>query len=264
MPGADRPSPRDLADRDLLAEVAREAGALALSFFGQAPKAWTKAGDSPVTEADIAVDRLLHQRLLGARPDYGWLSEETADSAARLDSARLFVVDPIDGTRGFIGGRTDWTVSLAVVDGGRPVAAALFAPVTGDLYAAAAGAGATRNGNLLGVTLREAPAEARVASGKVQVGRALPEFKEIIPRVASLALRLALVAAGEIDAAFASTGSHDWDIACADLLVSEAGGRLTSLDGAPPAYNCPHPRHPPLVAAGPRLHGAILREVARG
>lgn len=238
--------------------VAREAGALALSFFGQTPKAWTKAGDSPVTEADIAVDRLLHQRLLAARPDYGWLSEETADSASRLSARRLFVVDPIDGTRGFIGGRTDWTVSLAVVDAGRPVAAALFAPVAGDLYAAAAGAGATRNGTPMAVTGTADPAQARVAGGKAKVDVPLPEFGEIIPRVASLALRIGLVAAGAIDGAFASVGSHDWDIAAADLLVTEAGGRLTDFTGTPPAYNRPHPRHPSLVAAGPGLHRALL------
>ena len=122
----------DAADLALLAEAARAAGALALTFFGADPRQWTKAGKSPVSEADIAVDRLLHEHLTVARRDYGWLSEETADTPERLDKRRLFVVDPIDGTRAFLAGSPEWTVALAVVEDGRPTVGVVYAPVAGD------------------------------------------------------------------------------------------------------------------------------------
>src|SRR5712664_1853384 len=118
-------------DLDLLVAAAREAAALALTFFGQDPRSWAKGATSIVSEADFALDRLLAERLRTARPDYGWLSEETADNPERLDRRRVFVVDPIDGTRAFLSGRSEWCVSLAVVADGRPVVAVLLAPALG-------------------------------------------------------------------------------------------------------------------------------------
>ena len=115
--------------KDELAAIVREAGALAASTFrGEQLKSWTKSGDSPVTEADIAVDSFLRERLTRLVPDCGWLSEETEDDRARLGGSRLWIVDPIDGTRAYVAGRTDWAVSVALVENGRPVAAAVFAP----------------------------------------------------------------------------------------------------------------------------------------
>ena len=129
-------------DLDLLVTAAREAGDLALRFFGRDPQSWAKGLTSIVSEADFAVDRLLADRLTPARPDYGWLSEETADSPDRLARRRIFVVDPIDGTRAFLSGRAEWCISLAIVEDGRPIAAALYAPVIGALFRAIAGGGA--------------------------------------------------------------------------------------------------------------------------
>ena len=132
--------------KDELAAVVREAGALAASTFRKEYKSWTKDGGSPVTEADIAVDRLLRERLTRLAPDCGWLSEESEDDRARLGSARQWIVDPIDGTRAYVAGRTDWAVSVALVENGRPLVGAIFAPEEDGLYLAAAGEGATCDG----------------------------------------------------------------------------------------------------------------------
>ena len=142
-PGAD-----DLA---LISEAAREAGRIALGFFKQSPEVWMKGGTSPVSEADYAVDRFLRETLTAARPDYGWLSEETADSAGRLAASRTFVVDPIDGTRAFLDGRSTWCVSIAVVEDGHPLAGVLDCPATGEIFSASAGKGACKDGRRLHV-----------------------------------------------------------------------------------------------------------------
>jgi myo-inositol-1(or 4)-monophosphatase len=249
---------------DVLAGAVSDAGALALSKFGAPIRNWTKGGNSPVSEADIEADHLLRERLMGCTPDYGWLSEEGADDPTRLTARRVWVVDPIDGTRGFIAGRSDWAVSVALVEEGRPVAAALFAPVTDDLFLAVAGHGATRNGEPIFPTDGERLAGARIAGPPRRLERlaALAPGIEIVPKIYSLALRLAYVATGALDAALAGPNSHDWDLAAADLLVHEAGGALTSLTGHPPIYNRPDPVHGVLIAAGRARHATLI-ELAR-
>jgi myo-inositol-1(or 4)-monophosphatase len=244
-----------------LAESVREAGALALSMFGAPLKNWIKGASSPVCEADIAVDELLRERLRGTDDGIGWLSEESADEPARLAKRFIWIVDPIDGTRGYIGGSPDWAVSAALVENGRPIAACLFAPATDEFFMAVAGDGATRNGRTISVSDGTQLAGARIAGPKnILNGLAAiaPPFT-IVPRVHSLALRLARVAQGTIDAAIAGGNSHDWDLAAADLLVHEAGGALTPLDGGALAYNRAVPRHGMLVAAGRLRHQALLQ-----
>jgi len=134
------------ADLELVAAAARQAGEIALRYFRREPRHWTKDGNSPVTEADIASDRFLRQHLLEARPDYGWLSEETVDTPDRLGRRRVFIVDPIDGTRGFIEGSEDWCVSVAIVEDGVPRVGALAVPARGEWFEAHAGGGARLNG----------------------------------------------------------------------------------------------------------------------
>jgi myo-inositol-1(or 4)-monophosphatase len=237
---------------DALEGVVREAGALAHKAFGTRVKTWVKEHDSPVSEIDIAVDHLLKERLAAIVPDAGWLSEESEDDPARLDASQVWIVDPIDGTRSFINGRPDWTISVALVEARRPVVAALFAPVSGEFFRATAGAGATCNGTPITATPGGALAGARVAGPKgllEHLAAVAPAFT-IPPRIHSLALRLARVADGTLDAAFASSTSHDWDLAAADLLVHEAGGALTTLGGTTLAYNGASTVHDTLVAAG--------------
>jgi myo-inositol-1(or 4)-monophosphatase len=253
------PTTRDTL-QDALATIVREAGALAASFRGDQLKFWTKHGDSPVSEADIAVDKLLRERLTRLMPDCGWLSEETEDDRARLAAARLWVVDPIDGTRAYVNGRTDWSISVALVEHGRPVAAAVFAPMEDGLYLAIAGAGATRDGVKLTASTSASFDGARAAGPKpmlAELATALPGIAPV-PKVHSLALRLSRVASGKLDLALASKSSHDWDLAAADLIVHEAGGALTTLDGEPVAYNSAEARHGALIAAGAARHAGAV------
>ncbi|MBB3770800.1 myo-inositol-1(or 4)-monophosphatase [Angulomicrobium tetraedrale] len=246
-----------------LAEAVVAAGAVAVEMFRAGVKSWSKHNDSPVTEADIAVDRMLRERLGRLSPTYGWLSEETVDEPSRLACRRVWIVDPIDGTRAYMAGGSDWCVEAALVEDGRPIAGALFAPLTEELFIAVRGGGATCNGQPI------AASQAGAVSGALADGPA-PWLNHIdgriaplaplrrVMRIRSLALRIARVATGELDAAFASPNGHDWDLAAADLLVHEAGGRLTTLDGLALAYNAPVPRHGALVSAGPRLYPSLL------
>jgi myo-inositol-1(or 4)-monophosphatase len=244
-----------------LAACVREAGRLALSMFRTPVKQWSKAGSSPVSEADIAVDRLLRERLTAARPDVGWLSEESDDDASRLTSCYVWIVDPIDGTRAFLAGLPDWTVSAALVEDGRPIAACLFAPATDEFFLASANDGATCNGVPIAVTRGASLAQARIAGPKSFVQRlaSLAPDLVVVPRIHSLALRVARVAQGTLDVAIAGADSHDWDLAAADLLVHEAGGALTHVGGGAVLYNQAEPRHEILLAAG-RERLAVLNE----
>jgi myo-inositol-1(or 4)-monophosphatase len=259
LPATDAVDPARAAE--CLAASVREAGALALSMFGTPLKNWTKGASSPVSEADIAVDKLLRERLGGTESGIGWLSEESVDNPARLAARFVWIVDPIDGTRAYIAGLAEWVVSAALVKDGRPIAACLFAPVTDEFFAATAGGGATRNGAAIVASLGKEFGGIRIAGPKSFLEK-LPAFDPpatIVPRIPSLALRLARVAQGTIDAAIAGGNSHDWDLAAADLLVHEAGGALTPLSGEPLTYNRPEPRHGMLVATGRDRHAALLQ-----
>jgi myo-inositol-1(or 4)-monophosphatase len=248
----------DSADRDLIAQAARDAGRLALAFKARGLKAWEKAKGDPVSEADLAVDDLLKGRLQPARRDYGWLSEETADDRSRLTARRSFVVDPIDGTRAFIKGRPEFVVSIAIVESGAPVAAALFDPSTDRLWDATRGGGARLNGAPIRVSGHCDVKGARILGDP---GR-LPTLREMgaeASTVNSAALRLALAAQGAFDAVVAERAKWDWDIAAGALIFTEAGGVITSRQGDALVFNGEPPRQPAPLAAGPALH-ALLRE----
>jgi myo-inositol-1(or 4)-monophosphatase len=235
-----------------MAACVRDAGTLALSMFGRPIHTWTKFESSPVSDADIAVNRLLHERLASEGSSIAWLSEESADVPSRLDARYLWIVDPIDGTRAYIAGSPDWSVSVALVDTGRPVAACLYAPVTNQFFMAIAGQGATCNGAPMAATAGASLSQLRIAGPRKLVERLAarePSFS-VLPRVRSLALRLAQVAHGDCDVAIAGPNSHDWDLAAADLLVHEAGGVLAPVGGGSVIYNRPVLRHGTLIAAG--------------
>ncbi len=252
-----------------LKQVVRDAGQLAESFFRSgaqtSARIFSKSGGSPVTEADLSVDEFLKQSLSRLLPDCAWLSEETADDLARIGKRDVWVVDPIDGTRAFLSGDPNWSVSVALVSGGRPIVGMVFAPTLDQFYEAASGTGARLNGTGLKASAVERLAGARVAGPKPLIDRLERQSGPVVlrlPKVPSLALRLARVAAGDIDAGLVSETARDWDIAAADLIVAEAGGRLTTLAGKPPVYNQRETAHGVLVSAGPVLHDALLRALA--
>jgi myo-inositol-1(or 4)-monophosphatase len=244
----------------LLSTSVREAGTLALSMFGVPINSWTKGESSPVSDADIAVDGLLRERLNTAGSDIAWLSEESVDDPSRLAASHVWIVDPIDGTRAYLAGATDWAVSAALVQNGRPIVACLYAPVTEEFFMAVANRGATCNGAPMATTSGASLANARIAGPRGLLDRlavVAPRFT-VLPRVRSLALRLARVAQGACDIAIAGGNSHDWDLAAADLLVHEAGGALTPVGGNPVTYNRPVPRHGVLLAAGKDRHAVLM------
>ncbi len=253
------PASETSALRAPLEAVMRKAGALARKTAQSAFRHWTKGEDrSPVTEADIAVNDLLHQQLTALCPGAGWLSEETAEIPS--STTLMWIVDPIDGTRAFISGRADWSISVALVEDGRPLVAALYAPVSEEIFLAARGTGATLNGTPIKANEGDGLRGAKIAGPKRYLDRfsSLAEGTLAQPKVHSLALRLARVAQGALDAAFSSRGSHDWDLAAADLLVHEAGGALTDFTGRPLKYSGSQAVHGALIAAGQPRHDALI------
>lgn len=250
----------DGRDAKLLKETVREAGELAHSMFRTELRKWTKGASSPVSEADIAVNDFLEAKLRGATPDYGWLSEESVDDDERLGKRLVWIVDPIDGTRGYLAGREDWCVSVALVEDCSPLLAAVFAPATSEFFFAARGQGASRNDRPIAVTSGIELDFARVAGPKPLVERLNRTGHDIVlhPRIASLALRLCRVAHGDLDAAFAGGQSRDWDLAAANLIVQEANGRMTALSGDAILYNRREVAHGMLVAAGRDRHASIV------
>ena len=253
---------RDTLARDaaLLTDTVREAGGLALSLFRTELKNWTKGASSPVSEADIRVNDLLESRLRSATPDYGWLSEESVDDEARLEKRLVWIVDPIDGTRGYLAGREDWCVSVALVENGSPLLAAVFAPASDEFFFAMRGQGALLNAVPVLATSGTELDFSRVAGPKPLVERLSRQSGEIIlhPRIGSLALRLCRVAQGSLDAAFAGGQSRDWDLAAANLIVQEANGNMTALSGDAILYNRREVTHGVLVAAGRDRHASIV------
>jgi myo-inositol-1(or 4)-monophosphatase len=223
-----------------------------------------KTGGSPVTNADLATDALLKSRLVEARPDYGWLSEETADNTDRLGRKRLFVVDPIDGTRAYLKDRPWWAVSIAVVEDDRPVAGVVVAPQLAQAYAAAEGRGATLNGAPI------SPSDTGVLEHCAMVGdprmfthpswpRPWPAMR-VEPRN-STAYRMCLVASGDFDAAIALVAKADWDLAAADLIAREAGAFVGDHQGHGFVYNGENPAQKSLLCATPGLAPLILERV---
>ena len=216
---------------------------------------------SPVTNADIAADRQLTECLRAARPDYGWLSEETADDPSRLDCRRLFVVDPIDGTRAFLKGQPWWSVAIAVVEDGLPVAAVVFAPEAAETYAAAAGRGATRNGEAIRPSGAGELIDCRMVGDPVVFGHwswPQPWPPMQVEQRSSTAYRMCLVAAGDFDAAVAPVRKSDWDVAAGDLIAREAGCFVGDHTGAGFRYNRARPSQASLICATPALAPLIL------
>lgn len=248
-------------------EAVTEAGRIAMRFFRQEHRRWEKGPGQVVTEADIAIDRFLHRELLRDHSTDGWLSEETEDDRLRLERPRVWVVDPIDGTRSFVEGKPEFTISVALLVQNQPELGFVLNPATGELFEARCGAGARLNGRALKASDASTLAGARIVASKFESRRR--NFTAFLPRaelnsIGSLAYKLALVAAGRYDGYVSWRRSHDWDIAAAALLLVEAGATLTDADGEPVRLNRAEPRHPGLLAAGPRLHGLLLAATRSG
>jgi myo-inositol-1(or 4)-monophosphatase len=238
-----------------VAQVAHEAGQMALARWRTDFHRWEKVPGSPVCEVDLDVDRMLRARLEGLMPDAGWLSEETVDSPERLGQPRVWVVDPIDGTRDYIRGREGWAVSIALVEHGRATIGVLDAPARGERWAASMGAGASRNGVRLQAGARIDLTGARVPTD------ALPRIDRhlaMVHKPNSIALRMAMVAADEADLVATLRWGNEWDIAAAAVIAEEAGAAVSDATGAPLRYNKPDPKAFGVMVAAPGIHAAAI------
>jgi myo-inositol-1(or 4)-monophosphatase len=255
----------DTTDLELLSTTVREAGEIASAGYDGVQRTWEKSKGNPVTETDLAVDRFLKERLCGARPDYGWLSEESADTPDRLGKDRIFVVDPIDGPLAFIKRKPEFTICVAVVEAHAPVAAVVLNPMTGELYSAAMGRGATLNGLSIGVSGRSELTGCRMLVARDVIEHPawpIPWPAMETGKRSSIAYRMALVACGAYDGMMALSSKWEWDTAAAALIVQEAGGVVTAHSGAALKYNQIKPSHRSVVCAGPVIHSAILERTA--
>ena len=255
-------------ERDFaIAEAAvREAGTLAHGYFFARANSWKKADSSPVSEADHAVNRLLHHRLMGLREGYGWISEETPDNAQRLTRERVWIIDPIDGTRAFLNQKTTWVVSAALAIDGEIAFGFLFNPVRGEFFAAMKGAGASMNGQpitasncstLEGCSLLTNP-------DRINDKHWLTPWPQMeVSRISSFAYQVALIASARADATIAFSSIYQWDLAAADIILREAGGKITSAKNEPLEYNTEALKLPGAIAAASELHSKIADFMAK-
>lgn len=244
---------------DAVGAVAAEVGAMARRRWAGEFKRWEKSPGNPVCEVDLEADALLRTRLQALEPEAGWLSEETADSAERLLGHRTWVVDPIDGTRDFIRGRTGWAISVALVEGGRAILGVLDAPARDQQWRAEAGKGAWLNGRRLRVADRTSLPGARVPADT------LPKTDADLVGVArpnSIALRIAMLAAGEVDLVATLRWGREWDIAAAMLIAEEAGAIVTDALGNPIRWNSTRAEMFGVLASVPGIHAAAVERLA--
>jgi myo-inositol-1(or 4)-monophosphatase len=243
---------------EAVAAIAAEAGRIAMAKWRGDFRSWEKAPGNPVCEVDLAVDEFLRRRLETVEPLAGWLSEETADDPVRLECERVWVVDPIDGTRDYVRGRSGWAVSIALVERFRAVLGVLDATAVGDVWTAFAGGGAWRNGIALAASRRSALAGARVPADQ------LPQVDSDLVAVAkpnSIALRIAKVAADEADLAASLRWGNEWDIAAAVLIAAEAGASVSDALGAPLRFNTPTGEAFGVLVTAPAIHVAAVERL---
>lgn len=246
-------------DYAVLCAAVREASALAEAMWLHGTQSWNKTPGHPVTEADIAVNELLKARLMTARPHYGWLSEETPDDIRRRLKRKVWVVDPIDGTRAFVRNVPEFTVCAALVEDGRPVAGVVSNPATGEIFEAVAGGGARCNGRHMRIGVECVLTQASVLGSSKRIqDHTGPLGGTKFRTVHSIAYRLALVASGEANATVAINALHDWDLAAAELLVWESGGTVSDCAGKMLHYNGAESVQDGVVAAAEPLRAEIV------
>ncbi|MDX2234200.1 MAG: 3'(2'),5'-bisphosphate nucleotidase CysQ [Hyphomonadaceae bacterium] len=265
MPSPESDAARIAAeDLALLRDAALSVGPLLRAKFGADYAVWSKGAAGPVTEVDIAVDRMLRDFLTAARPDYGWLSEETADNPDRLERASVFVVDPIDGTRAFIKRKPEFCTALSVVRHGAPVAGVVYNPILEELFEAADGHGARLNGERVTVSATADIENCRMLGPEdLFANKFWPRPWPAMQRSQknAIAYRVALVSSGDYDATVSLGYKSEWDIAAAAVIVREAGGRISDPWNGDFSFNKPDPRLAGVVCANPALHALLIDRV---
>jgi myo-inositol-1(or 4)-monophosphatase len=246
-------------------EITREAGAKIMQFYRSAINVTEKSPDNPVTEADLTSDTYLRENLTALLPEAGWLSEETVDSPERLDKAYLWVVDPLDGTKEFVYGISEFSVSVALVHQGLPVLGIIYNPATKEMVSGAKGQGVTLNAIPAVVSPRTILAGATVDASRSEMKRGeFDPFKDHLNLkvTGSIAYKLARVSVGVSDATWSRGPKHEWDICAGHFLVEEAGGTCVDLDNRPLTYNKHLPKANDIIANNDSLHKQIVAELA--
>lgn len=248
-------------DLELAIRGARAAGDAVMRAFRVEQEVRYKSPEQPVTEADLAADRALYRVLSGERPEYGWLSEESADSPERLKRRRVWVVDPIDGTNSFVAGRAEFAVCVGLVDGDRAVVGVVLNPATGELFAARDGGGAFRDGEPIRVAA-PGPHAPRIVASRWEMKRgefdAFGEDWKVEP-LGSTAYKMCRVADGGAEAFVSRGPKSEWDVAAAVVIVREAGGTVTRIDGGEPVFNQPNPDWRGIAASNGAVHADLIR-----
>ena len=250
-------------DRDAVIAATSEAADLAMASWreGAVPDArvWEKSKGNPVSDIDMAVDGHLKQRLIAILPEAGWLSEETVDDPERLGANMVWLVDPIDGTRDYVRGRSGWCVSVALVADGQPVFAVMAAPAEGKLWVAASGEGVTCNGEPLNGSTRQDFTGSRVPADD------LPKLDidlVTVNKPNSIAMRMTMVACDRADLVASLRWGNEWDIAAAHLVAQEAGAMVSDALGKPIVYNKREPLDFGLICCAPGIHGAAVERLS--
>jgi myo-inositol-1(or 4)-monophosphatase len=249
--------------------AAREAGAILLRHWRGEFETWEKSEDNPVTHADLESDRAIRGRLAAAFPGDGLLSEETASEPSRLARERVWIVDPMDGTKEFTQRIPEFAVSIALAEAGEPVVGVILNPATGVAVWATRGGGTFRDGRRAVVSNCARLEDAVVIASRTEISRGQFEdhqgwFKELRP-VGSIAWKLACIACGDGDLNVSFAPKNEWDVCAGDVLVHEAGGVYTAFDGSRRAYNQADPLIATFMAAGPPalVHAFCERERRR-
>ena len=250
---------------DETSEITRAAGLEIMNYYRDSFSVADKTPDNPVTDADLAADKLLRQRLTNLLPEAGWLSEETVDTEERFQRKLVWVVDPLDGTKEFVMGIPEFTVSVALVEEGVPILGVIFNPPTGELYYARKGHGVYLNGKEVKVSQRGELTGAQVDASRSERKRGeFEQFEGIVNvrTMGSTAYKMARVAAGQADASWSRGPKSEWDICAGTLLVEEAGGRCVDLDGQPVRFNKAFPKVSGIIFTNERLHQPVMSLLA--
>ncbi len=247
-------------------EAALEAGAAIRGFYNDEYTVRDKGEDNPLTDADLAADKILEERLRGAYPEFGWLSEETADTPERLTKSHVWIVDPLDGTREFTLGSPEFVVSVGLVIDGKAVLGVLYNPIKEQLFTGIVGKGAWLNGESIQVTEHDALQGSKVVCSRTEMKKGwFDEFMDVLTPVpvGSVAYKFGLVAAGKAESTFTPRPRSEWDICGGVAIVEAAGGRCSDKSGAPYRFNCPKPLVDGVAVSNGRVHESILEIMER-
>ena len=252
------------SEHNLVKESIVEAGKLALKWFKKDPEQWEKDDGSLVSKADIEINDLLNKLLKNKNPEFGWLSEENEDDKSRLNKKITFVVDPLDGTKAFLEGKKEFSISIAIVKNGLPISGIVFSPSTGEMFEAEKNKGSWKNNKKIIISKYKKLEKCKMIAFKPMFSH--PAWKEPWPKMDvenrnSIAYRMALVASGQYDAMMALNSKNDWDIAAGDLLISESGGVVTLHTNKKIIYNTENIKKPSVIGTNKSIHDKIIKRV---